>query len=113
RVLNECAACSGPLNRATHLRKRISASFLAAILAFMAIASLRAQDTALTQAPRYRAPNALFVEALGNGGLYSFNYDRRLNNSVTLRGGFTRWTSVSLGSYATRHYTFHLLMLNG
>src|SRR6266704_4245650 len=77
----------------------------------MAIVSLTSQDTAMTQAPRYRAPNAVFVEALGNGGLYSFNYDRRLNNSVSIRAGLTKWTSVALlGDQPTRHYKFQLLM---
>src|SRR5437763_91281 len=48
------------------------------------------------------------------GGLYSFNYDRRLNNSVSLRGGLSRWTSVApLGDQPKRHYTFHLMMVNG
>src|SRR5437870_2209495 len=92
-------------------RRGISATcFLAAVPAFLAIASVRAQDTATTRASRYRAPNAVYVEALGNGGLYSFNYDRRLNNRVSLRGGFTRWTSVPLlGDQPTRHYKFYLL----
>jgi hypothetical protein len=37
--------------------------------------------------------NAVFFELLGNGGLYSFNYERMLTESLGLRVGFATWDS--------------------
>jgi len=37
--------------------------------------------------------NAVFFEMLGNGGLYSFNYERMLNDSLGLRVGYASWSS--------------------
>ncbi|MCU0427543.1 MAG: hypothetical protein MUF71_18165 [Candidatus Kapabacteria bacterium] len=37
------------------------------------------------------AKNTLFVEGLGNGGLYSFNYDRRLAPTWNLRIGVSNY----------------------
>jgi len=87
--------------------------FLAAALIFAAIRSPEAQDSAISQAHRGHAPNAIFVEILGNGGLYSLNYDRSLSNAISVRGGYTKWSSVDLGDQPTKHYMFYLLMLNG
>jgi hypothetical protein len=35
--------------------------------------------------------NAIFLELLGPGMFYSVNYDRRIGNNLSLRGGFTTW----------------------
>lgn len=37
------------------------------------------------------AKNSVFVEGLGNGGLYSFNYDRRLAPTWNVRIGFSNY----------------------
>lgn len=42
------------------------------------------------------AANAVYVELLGNGGLYSLNYDRRFADAVALRVGFATWTADDL-----------------
>jgi hypothetical protein len=39
------------------------------------------------------ARNAVFFEILGNGGLYSFNYERMLTESFGLRVGYATWDS--------------------
>ena len=39
------------------------------------------------------APNAIYLELLGNGGLYSLNFDRRLSPRTSLRIGFAHWSS--------------------
>jgi hypothetical protein len=60
-----------------------------------------------------RSRNAAFVELLGNGGLYSLNYDRLLTDNVSLRAGFARWTADDLfGSEAQKHFTTVPLLAN-
>jgi hypothetical protein len=41
------------------------------------------------------APNGVYLELLGNGGLYSVNYDRKLTDRVSIRLGVGAWTSES------------------
>lgn len=36
--------------------------------------------------------NAVFFELLGPGVFYSVNYDRRISDHMSLRGGFTTWS---------------------
>ena len=40
------------------------------------------------------ARNAVYLEALGPGVFYSFNYERRLTEIMSLRGGFTAWNGL-------------------
>ncbi len=47
---------------------------------------LGAQEGAIT------ARNGIYLELLGNGGLYSLNYDRLLSRRLSLRAGITHWT---------------------
>lgn len=49
------------------------------------------------------AKHAVFVEGLGNAGLYSINYDHRFNPDLSLRGGFSFLSGVdtSTGAQAT------------
>src|SRR5262245_19752504 len=42
------------------------------------------------------ARNAVYFEILGNGGLYSFNYERMLTESLGLRVGYASWGSPVL-----------------
>ncbi len=44
--------------------------------------------------------NSVFVELLGNGGLYSLNYDRIVAENVSIRGGFS-YISVSASGVAS------------
>lgn len=47
---------------------------------------LQAQDQ---PAPLKR--NAVYFETFGQGGLYSFNYDYRIREDLSLRAGFSTW----------------------
>ena len=40
--------------------------------------------------------NAVYLELLGNGGLYSVNFERMLNDTLALRVGFATWNSPAL-----------------
>jgi hypothetical protein len=40
--------------------------------------------------------NALYLELLGNGGLYSVNYERRMKDRIALRVGVGTWDSTDL-----------------
>ncbi len=57
--------------------------------------------------------NAVYLELLGNGGLYSLNYDRRIADRATVRVGIASWTAVDLfgvGDEETKLLTFPLLV---
>jgi hypothetical protein len=52
--------------------------------------------------------NAVYFEILGNGGVYSFNYERMLTESLGLRVGYAAWDSPLLwdgGSPPDRYVT--------
>jgi hypothetical protein len=49
------------------------------------------QPLAAQEAPSPRA-NAIYLEVLGNGGLFSLNYERLVSTKVTLRVGVANWT---------------------
>jgi hypothetical protein len=53
------------------------------------------------------ARNAVFFELLGNGGLYSFNYERMLTESLGLRVGFATGDNPAhwFGGTPTDRYT--------
>ena len=63
-------------------------------------------------------PNAAYLEIFGNGGVYSFNYERALK-SVRLRVGMAQWEAVDfLGSEGsttvlTVPFTVHVLRGRG
>ena len=70
--------------------------FLGSILFAALIALILAPDTSyaqeINQTPTGNpdlASHSVFVEGLGNAGLYSVNYDRRLTPSLSLRAGFS------------------------
>ena len=55
--------------------------------------------------------NALYFELLGNGGLYSVNYERRLMPAFRVRIGGASWTAESFwGDAETRIRTFPLML---
>ena len=73
----------------------ISAAFVIALcLGFVPMQRGIAQDMR-QYSPEERfalaAKNSVFVEGLGNGGLYSFNYDRRIAPTWNVRIGFSNY----------------------
>jgi hypothetical protein len=90
-----------------HMRNAILRATLVWALVVISAAPVDAQH--LT---RRRAPNAVFLELFGNGGLWSVNYDRKLNETFSVRGGYTNWSSIELGDQPTKNYRFYLAMLN-
>jgi hypothetical protein len=70
-----------------------TAFLLIIVLAVLCVTSLasRAQDQAQTGTERpnvITAPNAIYVEALGTGFIYSINYERSLGDMFSARIGF-------------------------
>ena len=55
---------------------------------------------ARAQAPAPARNNALYIELLGNGGLYSINYERAVTPALRVRVGAGAWTAVSFWSSA-------------
>ena len=56
--------------------------------------------------------NAVYVELLGSGGLYSVNYERALPPAFRVRAGAAAWTAESFWSDAkTRFRTFPIMLL--
>jgi hypothetical protein len=90
----------------------MQARCLIAALPLVLIAKLTAaQETSVSW--RSVAKTATFVEIGGSAGLYSLNLDRRLNNSVTVRVGAARYSSIEFGDQPTRDYQTLAFMLNG
>lgn len=50
-------------------------------------------------------PSAIYVEVLGQGVLYTVNYDHRLTQNISLRAGFTSW-SVPFALFAVGELKF-------
>ena len=64
---------------------------------FSFIFLLACASPCLAQAGAARiARNAVYLELLGNGGLYSVNFERMLNDTLALRIGFATWNSPAL-----------------
>jgi hypothetical protein len=67
------------------------------------VARAQGQTSVGTERPaNVTASNAIYLEMLGPGLLYSINYERRLTNSVALRVGFSSW---SLSIFSTTSAT--------
>ena len=78
----------------------------ASLLPVLSATTGHAQDTA----PPTRT-NAVYVELLGNGGVYSVNYERALTPAVRVRVGAASWTTDSFWSDAeTRIQTFPMTL---
>ena len=55
--------------------------------------------------------NAVYFELLGNGGVFSINYERAVTPSLRLRVGAASWTAHSFwGDEETRFETFPLML---
>jgi hypothetical protein len=64
---------------------------------FSLIALLACGSPCLAQAGAARiARNAVSLELLGNGGLYSVNFERMLSDTLALRVGFATWNSPAI-----------------
>lgn len=64
---------------------------------FSLIALLTCGSSCLAQAGAAPiARNAVYLELLGNGGLYSVNFERILHDTLALRVGFATWNSPAL-----------------
>jgi hypothetical protein len=51
--------------------------------------------------------NAAYLEVLGNGGAFSWNYERRISERTAFRIGFASWSSADLlGGSDGRYWTF-------
>ena len=84
---------------------RIAVSVIPQVAADTVIAPAAAEA-----APRARA-NAVYVELLGNGGVYSVNYERALTPAVRVRVGAASWTTESVWSDAEiRIQTFPMML---
>lgn len=66
------------------------------ILLAVALSWAVAPLPARAQAGTRTAHNALYLEGLGNAGLYSVNYDRRVGDVLALRAGVGAWTADDL-----------------
>jgi hypothetical protein len=73
---------------------------LSSVVLFVANSSARSQVT---------APNGIYVELLGNAGVYSINYDRYVADNLSIRAGF-EYIGVS-GGAGTESSSVSLLMI--
>jgi len=65
-----------------------AAAFLLLLVAVSPPSTSQAQDGAVSR------PNAVYLEAGGNGGLYSGNYERLVSPRLGFRAGIAVWTAV-------------------
>jgi hypothetical protein len=77
---------------------------------FVCLGSLMAQTQDSTQKIPRTARNVVFVEGLGNGFLYSVNYERFLWDAVSLRAGFSAWTNNSDPQFIQDNITVPILI---
>lgn len=74
------------------------------LIAAAALLSLAGTPTCAAQAEGAPPMNSVYLELLGNGGLYSVNYDRKLSDHAAVRIGVGAWTGddLLLGSEAKK-----------
>jgi len=89
-----------------NLRNRIILCYATLFLAGVAPGAY-AQDTAVPA-----RDNAAYFELLGNGGLYSVNYERALTPWLRVRVGAASWTAESFWSDAERQIRTFPVMLH-
>lgn len=86
---------------------------------FIALAVLALRSPCRAQGVSGDSRNAFYVELLGNGGVYSLNYERQLTDSLGLRVGYATWTPAdvfpfgSLDEYQTVPVTVSYLIGRG
>lgn len=74
------------------LRTRSSKGFM--ILVMLILAPLPARAQSAGNGNGHFAQNAVYIEAFGQGVFYSLNYERRITQDVSLRGGITAWNGL-------------------
>lgn len=75
----------------------LSFSFMRQQIFVLLIAFLAGGSLGHAQAPETPTDrNAVYFEMLGNGGLYSFNYERMLTDKFGIRVGYAAWDSPIL-----------------
>jgi len=68
-------------------------------------------SSVLAQGPTAPDPNAIYLEILGNGGVFSLNYQRMVSPTLGLRLGAGGWESSGFWSDATTSFlTFPLTL---
>lgn len=67
-------------------------SKIAVVVLLLVLASLPARAQSAKKRGGHFARNAVYVEAFGPGLFYSLNYERRITENISLRGGFTAYT---------------------
>jgi len=63
----------------------------------------------LPHTEKFTPQNTLYVEFLGNGGLYSLNYDHRFSNKVSLRAGISYYSVNNIFNIFLTSGTFTVL----
>jgi hypothetical protein len=59
------------------------------------------------------ASNAVYLELGGAGGLYSINYDRLINDNLSIRVGYSSWAIKYLGTDTFKGILIKLNYING
>lgn len=84
------------------------------ILAVVSSAAFVAAAPCAAQSERDEPRNSIYLESLGNGGLFSINYERLLTPRLGLRLGYGSWDSGDFFvSYGGSRVTTMPIMLNG
>lgn len=73
------------------MRKPRHAAQSQAVMAFLLLVSMSPRTLAQDEAKPF-CRNAIYLEFLGQGILYSLNYDYRVTEHFSLRAGFSQWS---------------------
>ena len=77
------------------LRVKLGAELMTVgVLTVSLLGSLPARAQSARDSTSHFSRNAIYVEALGPGVFYSINYERRITQGISLRGGFTAWSGL-------------------
>lgn len=83
------------------------------IVALIGCTALAAAVPCAAQSDAGVRRNSIYLESLGNGGLFSINYERLLSDHLGLRLGFGSWEAGDfLGFYGGGRVTTVPIMLN-
>jgi hypothetical protein len=65
---------------------------IAVLIPMLVLASAPARAQSHKDSTSHFCRNAIYVEALGQGGIYSVNFDHRFTKEIGFRAGFTTWS---------------------
>jgi len=90
------------LNETGCIRQRLPAILIiaGALLALCAVAPARAEPSSAVADSTFKPQGTFYVELLGSGILYSFNYDYRWTRHAAIRGGVEAWGSSGSAAFA-------------